>query len=457
MSGSGETPPAHWLLLLQRAELEVPVLQLGGRGGGEAECRPGGDRCEEGGRESPATGEGERRGEHELGHSSRRRRASAGFEPGYVGLMDTGDAAVESGWLHTTSTSMGQHEDGRSTRPERSHQDAGLAAAGNTAPRQPVGSCSGVGTSSGTHREGLFRGAMESSAGAVRDLLARSLSAGTWSHYMRAWDSWVRWKYQMGVDLEDGSKLILFIGHIWETGWSVSKINNSLSGLAFGFKLRGFTGLTKSFLVRQVVKGCRKGWKVSDGRHPVSYEVLLNLENQLEAVCSDMGEVILFRLAFSLAFFGAFRLGELVSPSRYKKGGILRQDVDMFGDRLVIFLRSSKTDTAGKGCRVVLFEVNSSPVCPVKCLREFLSGPGLGDCPLLVPKDGSFLSRFQFLTVFRRCLEKGGIPAKNFSGHSFRIGAATEAARRGLGDEMVQRIGRWESVRFRSYICPSLL
>ncbi|CAH2324730.1 micronuclear linker histone poly -like, partial [Pelobates cultripes] len=57
-----------------------------------------------------------------------------------------------------------------------------------------------------------------------------------------------------------------------------------------------------------------------------------------------------------------------------------------------------------------------------------------------------------FTKVFRAGLGKLGLPAGRFGTHSFRIGAATEAARLGLGDEVVKRIGRWESVRFRSYI-----
>lgn len=45
-----------------------------------------------------------------------------------------------------------------------------------------------------------------------------------------------------------------------------------------------------------------------------------------------------------------------------------------------------------------------------------------------------------------------GLCEYDYAGHSFRIGAATEAARLGLGEEVIQRIGRWESQRFRSYV-----
>lgn len=49
-----------------------------------------------------------------------------------------------------------------------------------------------------------------------------------------------------------------------------------------------------------------------------------------------------------------------------------------------------------------------------------------------------------------------GLEETEFSSHSFRIEAVTEAARCGLDTEAVKRIGGWESRRFRFYYCPHL-
>ena len=75
----------------------------------------------------------------------------------------------------------------------------------------------------------------------------------------------------------------------------------------------------------------------------------------------------------------------------------------------------------------------------------------------MIHENGAPLSRYQFVAVFRKCLGELGLVAREFSAHSFRIGAATEAARNGLGEDAIKRIGRWESRRFRSYVRPQLV
>ncbi|XP_073498485.1 uncharacterized protein [Phyllobates terribilis] len=318
-----------------------------------------------------------------------------------------------------------------------------------------VGSVPVAGSSGIVDWFGMPSRTMEPSLRAVKKLIGQSLSTRTWSSYEVAWQQWEEWKATMRDPLESDSLLLLLVGHCWEEGWSVPKINNFMAGLAFGFKIRGLPDVTKATLVRQALKGGRKGWKVRDCRWPISYGLLLTLGQLLGSVCKSPQEVKLFRLAFSLAFFGALRLVELVSPSRFVSGGLLKDDVDLYSDRVEVFIRFSKTDQFRKGCKVVLFAVAGSDMCPVRCLSEF--GPGVGGfkSPLLVHDDGSFLSRFQVIAVLKKCLKAGGISPKDFSGHSFRIGAATEAARRGLGDRLVKKIGRWESILFRSYIRPA--
>lgn len=257
---------------------------------------------------------------------------------------------------------------------------------------------------------------------------------------------------------DDGSTLVLyFIVNNFIQGASVSLVERKLAGLAFWFKMQGEVDVTKSFIVRQALKGYRKGYKVRDQRRPVSFGTLKKIVEVIPRVCFTQYEQRLFHAAFLLAFFGALRIGELVSPTKYSAGGLGEEDVSLQKDSVRIIIRKSKTDQKGRGAVLELFRGVEAGLCPVTAVTQLAAVRTAGEGPFLRHVDGSFLSRFQFIAVFQKCLKAAGLIPSQFGSHSFRIGAATEAARWGLGDAVIKRIGRWESDRFRLYVRPHLL
>lgn len=70
---------------------------------------------------------------------------------------------------------------------------------------------------------------------------------------------------------------------------------------------------------------------------------------------------------------------------------------------------------------------------------------------MLVHEDGS-LSQFQFVSVFRKGIQVLGLEDSIYSAHSFHIGAATDAASLVLIEDVIKRIGHWESAHFWSYV-----
>ncbi len=72
--------------------------------------------------------------------------------------------------------------------------------------------------------------------------------------------------------------------------------------------------------------------------------------------------------------------------------------------------------------------------------------------PLFIFEDGSPLSRPRFVTVVRQALAAAGVDPKPYSGHSFRIGAATTAAKKGVEDSTIKMLGRWKSSAYQLYI-----
>ena len=57
--------------------------------------------------------------------------------------------------------------------------------------------------------------------------------------------------------------------------------------------------------------------------------------------------------------------------------------------------------------------------------------------------NGSFLTKQRFVTKVREALQKTGLEEAKYNGHSFRIGAATIAAAKGLEDSIIKTLGRW--------------
>ena len=118
---------------------------------------------------------------------------------------------------------------------------------------------------------------------------------------------------------------------------------------------------------------------------------------------------------------------------------------------MTIILRRSKTDPFSTGTRLYLGRTGNK-LCPISAMLAYLAirPPTAG--PLFTFQDGTPLTRDQLVTHLRQALCQLNVNATGFSGHSFRIGAATAAARAGLSDSLIQSLGRWKSSAFTAYI-----
>ena len=70
-------------------------------------------------------------------------------------------------------------------------------------------------------------------------------------------------------------------------------------------------------------------------------------------------------------------------------------------------------------------------------------------------KNGTYsspLTRTRFVTNVKEALSKTGVDATGYSGDSFGAGAATTAARQGVGNAMIKMLGRWKSCAYQLYI-----
>ena len=118
---------------------------------------------------------------------------------------------------------------------------------------------------------------------------------------------------------------------------------------------------------------------------------------------------------------------------------------------LTIRLRRSKTDPLGNGTHIHVGR-NGAAICPVSATLAYLAIRPPTPGPLFIFQNGTPLSRGRLVSHLHEALSQVGINVNNYSGHSFRIGAATAAAKAGFSDSFIQTLGRWRSSAFTTYI-----
>lgn len=288
------------------------------------------------------------------------------------------------------------------------------------------------------------------------------MAESTWQTYKTAFDSFNRFRYLYGLPLSWPAPLehiIQFIASLSAEGKASGSIRTYISGLSYMYKIHGLTDITKAFIVTKLLEGAARQNPTHDTRAPITFNILTTLLQALEKVCLNSYEICLFKAAFCLAFFGFLRVGELTSKS------LKSQDLRplQFGDIAIVeangykhvkvTIRQSKTDQLGYSSTLFLSETTGQ-ACPVMAVVNYLKvrAQGSGQGQFLVHFDGKPLTRYQFSAILAKSLQFCEGKIGRFKSHSFRIGAATEAAMRGIPDQVIKQWGRWKSESYASYI-----
>ena len=187
-------------------------------------------------------------------------------------------------------------------------------------------------------------------------------------------------------------------------------------------------------------------------RLPITIDLLKVIQRSLDLNSWDH---VMLWAACCLGFFGFLRAGEFTTNSSFDPSIHLTVG-DVQADSLVdptcfkVHIKCSKTDPFRVGCDIYVGRGNSL-VCPVLALGNFLALRGPSPGPLFCYADGRPLTRQQLSSTVQAILHSAGYSG-SYSGHSFRIGAATTAAARGIPDHLIKTLGRWSSDAYQLYI-----
>ncbi|RXN34412.1 proline and serine-rich 1-like protein [Labeo rohita] len=295
------------------------------------------------------------------------------------------------------------------------------------------------------------------------DTILQAVSPRTLQSYVTAWRCFKAFHLSYNIPFPDFSLLsitsfISFLNSI--KGLQAGSIKGYLSGIQFFHKLMfgtpspGISNSQTSLLIRGIQ---RSRPTRNDPRLPITLDILTKCIHTLRTNYQPLSAARTLDAMFILAFFGFLRCSELTISSKFDPNtNPTISDLTILDNETISFLiKQSKTDQAKRGHVIYIFNL-PSPIQPYQSVLEFLrlrnSQAKSPHEPLFLDEAKKPVTRFWFQKHLKSVLQSSGIPAEKFSSHSFRIGAATSAAQKGLSKQQIQTLGRWSSEAFQSYI-----
>lgn len=232
-------------------------------------------------------------------------------------------------------------------------------------------------------------------------------------------------------------------------------MNTYISAIGYSHKLAGVHDPTKIFYVIQMLRGYSKVGFRLDTRLPITLPILHQLLRAAPVVAETSYEAILFKAMCALAFFAFLRVGEMTVTGNVS-------------NTLQLCNLSKVYDHSG---HVISFKLNfgdfkhnynqrpfsltidrHSEGCPVQLLLDYFQLRGPSEGPLFITSAGVGVTRERFTSLLNAAISYCGLNPTCYKGHSFRIGAASHAAEKGMTDAQIRVMGRWRSNAFQKYI-----
>lgn len=300
------------------------------------------------------------------------------------------------------------------------------------------------------------------------DLVLNAISHNTMQSYWTAWSSFKQFHalHSLPFPSFDTVTISSFITHAFTLqNLSPATIKAYLSGVHFMHKLiygsdcQSFSDSRVSLLLKGIRK--QKPRSSPDLRLPITRTVLAACLTTLYNGFMSFHTNFTLAAMFVLAFFGMLRCGEFTCPNHKFNPAIhpCIADLEHVDENTMRFLvKQSKTDQFRKGHPIFIFNLDSD-LNPHQYMSRYLayrSSQSPPSCPLFVTDNGTPVTRHTFQCLLKSVLANSGFSPERYSAHSFRIGAATTAATKGLSEQQIKTLGRWSSDAYALYVRTNL-
>lgn len=228
----------------------------------------------------------------------------------------------------------------------------------------------------------------------------------------------------------------------------VATIDRRLCGIAFYHHQARQPDPTADPEVATVLRGVRRKHGIAPlGKLPITIDLL----QALVVACDTTYRGTQERAVFLLGFAGAFRRSELVA--------LRMDDLTFVPEGLIVRVRRSKSDQEGRGTDKGIPHGGHAATCPVRAVRAWLKTAGIRSGRLfraLTPHGQQTqrpLPAYAVGRMVQRAVQRQGLDATQYGGHSLRAGFVTAAAHAGVAERLImEQTGHTDVRTLRRYI-----
>ena len=300
-----------------------------------------------------------------------------------------------------------------------------------------------------------------------------SIAKSTWSTYKTTGNHLKKCQNITGQDMSlpmNTNQVTIFLSWLLEDRRiKPSSAESYLAGLRQLHLTKGLAIPTiRSDMIKSVLKGAKhRAWleeklNPPSKRLPMSLSALNLLGLELNSTAMNKEDKRLIWTVSLIAFFGSFRMGELLLDSENHfdpTQDLLTEDVFITKNQssgkktLQVRLKSSKENRSGREIIVDLFE--NDTLCPIKAMEAWTRSrkPRKRNLPAFLMSNGCPLTKKKMNKILDSHLNKN-IPSKKgfFSNHSFRSGIPSMLGTLGYSTEEIMCVGRWSSNSYECYV-----
>jgi len=125
------------------------------------------------------------------------------------------------------------------------------------------------------------------------------LSESTRQSYRRSWELFYSSKGNKRITLPLSNIVICnFISYLFEKSFSPGTITSHVSAISYIHKILNIADISKSFIVRKMLKGCSVDRQSCDSRLPITKDMLCRMIHNLDKCIHDMAISSLLKAIF---------------------------------------------------------------------------------------------------------------------------------------------------------------